>query len=232
MSVLSIHVDESGNTNLKDVTNPYYCFTFIFHNQDDDITEALHILDEKVKSVSSRIPFIHAAPLIRNDEPFDVLTPDERKFLFYSLYNFCNNIKFTHKSFFFDKTNFKTVDSLKIAMFNEISNFIDDNIDYFNAFDEIKIYYDFGQNTITSALHAFELKFDKKQLVIKYAKQENYRLLQVADFICTLEQINTRWKTNPPNKSVATFFGSRSKFRKNYYMKLRRKEFCIFFVKQ
>ena len=46
MSVLSIHIDESGNLNLSNRQNPEYCLTMVFHNQNDDISTEISVLDE------------------------------------------------------------------------------------------------------------------------------------------------------------------------------------------
>ena len=52
---------------------------------------------------------------------------------------------------------------------------------------------------------------------------EDYRLMQVADYICTLEQSRIRWDEHRTTKSEKDFFLTRQIFMKNFYKKLRRK---------
>ena len=49
------------------------------------------------------------------------------------------------------------------------------------------------------------------------------RLLQVADYICTLELSKLRWDENRETKSERGFFGTRQIFMKNYYRKIQKK---------
>lgn len=52
LSVLSIHIDENGNLNLSNRQNPAYCFTMVFHNQDDDISAELQFLNKRLSDVN------------------------------------------------------------------------------------------------------------------------------------------------------------------------------------
>ena len=71
---------------------------------------------------------------------------------------------------------------------------IRDNYDYFKKFDEIVIYYDEGQDYLTKILHsAFSTTLSNYRLK-KNVNQENYRILQCADMVCSLELIKQRQK--------------------------------------
>lgn len=50
----------------------------------------------------------------------------------------------------------------------------------------------------------------------KNVNQENYRILQCADMVCSLELIKQRQKNNEHIKAVENFFISERKFNKNY----------------
>lgn len=82
MSVLSIHIDESGNLNLTNKQNPEYCIAMVFHNQDDDISTEIAFLDEKLSKIGWSAPFVHNMPLIRQDKPFETMDGAERKRIF------------------------------------------------------------------------------------------------------------------------------------------------------
>ena len=68
MSILSIHFDESGNLNLSNRQKPEYRITLVFHNQTEDISSAISILDDKLSRIDLEVPPIHAIPLIRQDK--------------------------------------------------------------------------------------------------------------------------------------------------------------------
>ena len=59
MSILSIHIDESGNLNLSNKQNTEYRITLVFHNQAEDISSAIVFLDNKLRWIGLDVPFIH-----------------------------------------------------------------------------------------------------------------------------------------------------------------------------
>ena len=58
MSILPIHIDESGNLNLSNRQNPEYRITLVFHNQAEDISSAISILDDKLSRIDLEVPLI------------------------------------------------------------------------------------------------------------------------------------------------------------------------------
>ena len=59
-----------------------------------------------------------------------------------------------------------------------------DNLDYFQGFDDVKIYYDNGHRTIAHALHrAMDFALAKNAVVYRAAVPENYRLSQAVDLL-------------------------------------------------
>lgn len=220
---LSIHVDESGNTNMRDSHGQNYCLTFVFHDQSYSLENDFEMLEKLLTEASLPVGVIHSIPLIRNKPPFDTLSPSERISIFRRFFTFACHIPITYKSFIFEKQMFRSAQELQKIMKNAISEFIDENFDFFASYDIIKIYYDFGQAIVVKALDAFPLKLSSVK--IRYSRQENYRLMQVADMICTLEQINHEWKLKQVSRSAERFFDKRSAFQRNYYAKLKRKSF-------
>lgn len=68
--VLSVFVDESGDTGDSGQTSKYYIVSFTFHNQSDDITSQLDRLKNK--------PSYHVGPIIRKEEPYFDMDIEER----------------------------------------------------------------------------------------------------------------------------------------------------------
>lgn len=80
-----------------------------------------------------------------------------------------------------------------------------DNLDYFQGFDDVKIYYDNGQRTIAHALHrAMDFALAKNAVVYRAAVPENYRLSQAADYICTMELVVLRYRDGEPSATALT----------------------------
>lgn len=52
----------------------------------------------------------------------------------------------------------------------------------------------------------------------------NYKLFQVADFICTMELINLKISNNAFSNSELTFFGNMRDLKQNYLKALKKKE--------
>ena len=99
-----------------------------------------------------------------------------------------------------------------------------DNLEYFQGFDDVKIYYDNGQRTIAHALHrAMDFALAKNAVVYRAAVPENYRLSQAADYICTMELVALRYRDGEPSATDEKFFGSWSQFKKGILREMRAK---------
>ena len=140
-------------------------------------------------------------------------------------FNFCPNCgtKLSYKTFFVTKTFYQNESQMEDAFVHQISSFINDKLEYFQHFDKIIIYYDRGQKIISRILrNTFGYVFGGI-VDFRTAYQKDYRLLQVADYICTLEQSRIRWNEHRPTKSERDFFLTRQIFMKNFYKKISRK---------
>ena len=220
MSELGIFIDESGcfdktytNINLKDI----YIVSFLFY------TKSLHIEDDiKVfenflfeNGFKNQLP-IHTMPLIRKQKPYNELDRETRKRLFHHLFQFMRKLKIKHKTFVCDKKFYSTKYAIKQNLGSFIKQMVSDNYEYFNKFDEIVIYYDKGQDYLTKILHNSFANCLNNYRFKQNVCQEDYRLLQCADMVCSLELIKQRKKNNEHIKSVEDFFKSTNKFYKNY----------------
>lgn len=103
MHNLSIFVDESGDFGTYSNHSPYYIITMLFHDQDKDITSAIKKLDEEIQSLGyEKVFVIHTAPLIRKEEMFNAVMPNERRALFTKLFYFTLKSDIQYKTFVFD----------------------------------------------------------------------------------------------------------------------------------
>lgn len=221
MSELGIFIDESGNfeknnsanNNLRDL----YIVSFLFHDKsisiDDDIKNFEDFLLRN--GINKQLP-IHTMPLIRQQKPYQVFNDDLRRKLLYRLFVLMRKLKLKHRTFVCDKKfcSSKQVIRQKLELY--IKQMITDNHSYFNKFDEIVIYYDKGQDYLTKTLHKAFLGSLKNYRFKEGIFQEEYRLLQCADMVCSMELIKQRMDKNEHIKAIDNFFISAGKFNKNY----------------
>ena len=57
---------------------------------------------------------------------------------------------------------------------------------------------------------------------MRVSQQNDYKLLQVADFLCTVEYTKRKWDLGIETKSERAFFESRRYFVQNYYNKVKK----------
>lgn len=73
-------------------------------------------------------------------------------------------------------------------MGRDIPSVIIEHLDFFQSFDDVKIYCDNGQNIVKQALDRSVGKvFSKGVVRHRKTSMTDYRLEQVADYLCTIE---------------------------------------------
>lgn len=220
MSELSIHVDESGDFgDYNPKYAPYYIFTLVFHEQDNDITGDIKILDREMANLGYFNHIVHTGPLIRKEEFYCNLTPNERRAIFTKLFYFAKKAPITYKVFDISRKEYNNEKALKEKINTLLSWFLDENLDYFLSFDRVVLYYDNGQPTLSKTL----LDVFQKKLTNLYrkpnVKPRKYKLLQVADMICTLRLLEIKATHNELTKSEMCVFHSVRDLKKEFIKK-------------
>jgi len=185
MNVLSIFVDESGDFGPYSKHSPYYIVSMVSHNQSQDIKEDINRLNSELEKIGYYNHVIHTEPLIRKEEDYTNLTPNERRLLFSKIYYFALKTKIKYKTFIVNKSECNNEIELEAKVAKQLSRFVKDNITMFLSYDKVILYYDNGQrqlNSILNTLFASELN----NYEVRKAYQKDYRLSQVADLMCTL----------------------------------------------
>ena len=76
------------------------------------------------------------------------------------------------------------------------------------------MYYDGGQQIVTDALRGgIEYALSKDAIVYRDASPRDYRLEQVADFLCTLELTCEKFRNGEQTETDNKFFGDWKSFR-------------------
>ena len=223
MRILSIMIDESGNFDMKRYKNPLYCLTLVFHDQDNDIRMTINDFDALLRQRGySTEKAIHTTPLIRKEPPYSDLGKFERKALFRMTASFINRLPIRYMTFTFDKSESDTYRSLLYKMARTLDSFIEEHLAFFHGFDRLILYYDKGQKEISDLLQATFNAHFSPNIEMRIAYQYDYKLLQAADFICTMEYIRHKWDSGLTTKSECDFFGARRSFIQDYYNKLKK----------
>lgn len=229
MKELGIFVDESGTFDVadknKNTKKDLYIVSFVFHDKSNPVHNEVLLFEQYIfeLGLTKDLP-VHTMPLIRQQKPYQYMICDTRRKIFNRLFQFMRKLKLKHKVFVYDKKYSDNKQVIKNNLEKYIEQILDANLQYFKSFDEIVIYYDEGQESLSNTLHN---SFAKKLDNIRFKEdicQSDYRLLQCADMVCSLELIIQRKEHNEYIKSVDKFFGTGHLFNKNYAKKYKKLE--------
>lgn len=225
MRKLSIFVDESGDFGTFKSHSPFYIFTLVFHEQDKLINNQINILEEKLVNLGIKKDHcFHAGPIIRREEDYFNMSIQERQKLLNIITTFTKNVDVKYKTFYVGKKHISDSLQLTIALSKQLSNFINEELEFFQQFDKIILYYDNGQVELNKILatvfttHLSNVEFRK-------VLPSEYRLFQTADLICTLELINLKNDNSIPLANETKFFGTLRDFKRNYLRVIKNKEY-------
>lgn len=109
-------------------------------------------------------------------------------------------------------------------MRKHIVDFIFGRSAYFQEFDIVKVYYDDGQRSIADAVHkVLDYALSKQSVVYREASSEDYRISQIADYICTTGPAALKYRSKTSTATDEKFFGSWSQFKKGIFKEMREK---------
>ena len=223
MKQLSVFIDESGDFGDYNGVTEFYVISFVFHDQNEDISGILTKLDNSLKDYSKERFAIHTMPLIRREEIYAEMLPNDRRGILRKLFFFTKSAPIRYKTFIFSKKYFRSFNQLYGHIAREMDAFFIQHKEEFDEYDEIVIYYDNGQQTITNLIHTVvAIHFEKYD--IRKVMPADYRLFQVADMLCTFAVINEKAKLRGLSVSEKYVLHSYSDFKKDFLKDLRIKE--------
>ena len=225
MKTLSIFVDESGDFGEYEQHAPYYIVTMVFHDQSNNISSNINVLNNTLKQIGyGDEQAVHTEPLIRREPPYQYFQPNERRAIFAKLYYFTLSCDIKYKSFVFKKSEYENSFKLEARMARDLSQFLRENLEYFQNFEKVILYYDNGQhelNRILNTVLATQLAdYDVRKVI-----PSEYRLFQVADLICTLELLKVKIEHGKLSNSEERIFHSKRDLKKDFLKGIRKKEF-------
>lgn len=221
MQELSIFVDESGDAG---EVSTYYLLTLVLHDQAIRIDSAIGPYS---RDLSNRglvdIPF-HLGPLLNGHDAYQDLSISVRKQYLSCFRVLVNHLPFSYATLTYKKEQYKNDAQLLVEhMKRDLIELLFNNLAMLQSFDAIKVYYDNGQPVVTKALHdAIEYALCKNAIIYKDAQPTDYRLFQLADYICGLELTALKYADHDERPTDVRFFGAAGTFKKNYLKKIRR----------
>ena len=158
--------------------------------------------------------------------PFENLDMEFRKRLFATFEAFCRRAPYSCKLFAYRRSEVPTPEAFGVKFARDLVSFLKDNLSYFQQFEQVKVYYDNGQQMVSDALHtAIDSTLSKEAIMYKAANAQEYRLAQVADCICALELVDLKFQHGELTNTDIKMFGTNySAFKRNHLKHIRRKE--------
>ncbi len=223
MSTLSIFVDESGDFGKTENNSPYYLVSLIFHNQSDDIYGAISALENSLSYCEFEQNYIHTGPLIRREPPYHNMTIDERRQLIYKMRTFFLHAPILHTTIKINRREAGDKFALTSQLSKSLKAYISNHFEYFSSFDKIIVYYDNGQQELNLVLNTiFSLLLSNVEF--RKASPLQYRLLQLADFVCSVELLAIKLSEKRLSKSETGFFYKPQELKKSFVRAIRTKE--------
>ena len=217
----SIFVDESGG---QGGHSRYYALTLVFHNQSDDLSETIsRYLDALRARGLEDIPF-HGSPCLNGHDAYEGMDLKTRKSMFTAFFVLLQHMPIRYRTFLYKRSELADDRAFVTRMRRDIIMYLYDNLGYFQSFDNVKIYYDGGQAIVRQSLRsAIEYALSKEGTVFRTASPSDYRLLQAADMLCTLELTAQKYRAHEATNTDEKFFGGAGAFKNNYMKSVKRK---------
>ena len=121
---LSIFVDESGDFGKYDYRSPYYILSFVFHNQENDISSELAELDSKLNYLGLGNVAIHTGPIIRQEEIYSSMDIETRRKIMRTLMAFYRNVNIKYTTLHIEKKHVKNELEIVAELSRLLSRFI------------------------------------------------------------------------------------------------------------
>ena len=219
---LNLHIDESGS---QDLSEGRYIVAVVLHEHSDDIGAAIARYEERLSSAGlPDIPF-HGKDLLRGNEGYRTVSPGDRKRLLAQFARFVRELPVAFFTLKYDGSSVHGRDELESRIRRDLASLVFDKLAYFQGFEAIAVYYDNGQGAVSAALHdALDFVLARNVADYRDADPAARRLLQAADYICTVARISDDYDAGRQSRTHERFFGSRRNFTQSFKKQLDRKQ--------
>lgn len=220
---LNLHIDESGH---QDLSEGRYLVAVVLHDHSENIVEAISQYEARLTAAGlPDIPF-HGKDLLHGNKGYSKASPADRKRL---LAQFARLVRELPVSFFALHYNAATVhnrNELEARIRRDLAALVFEKLSFFQSYDTISVYYDNGQGAVSAALHdALDFVLAKNVADYRDANPNARRLLQVADYVCTILRIEEDYNAGKQSKTHERFFGNRRNFMQSFRKQLNKRAF-------
>ena len=225
-ATLSVFVDESGIWNDDVSSSRHYIVSLVLHDQSADIADAVASLDRDMASLGIVNLCFHAAPIIRGNGTFEILSAELRRKMFARMMGFIRRVDFKYHCLCVDKRYCDTQEKAADRLRRQMREFFQSARPLMDGFSRLKVYYDCGQTRLTNLLHEefAALRFPPVEFA-QAVKPHRYKMFQVADLICTLRLLELKLETDGRlSPSEFRFFGGAKAFRRDFLRRIKAKE--------
>lgn len=154
------------------------------------------------------------------------MTIPERLKILKRLIKFVEKIDIKHESFYIEKKHIVSENQMIQKLAQQLSGFLKENYAYFSSFGRIKLYYDSGQEGVVKIiLTVFTALFSN--VTYKNSAQKDYRLLQVADLVCTAKLTELKLQNNTLSRSEKNVLGNNKNIKRMLLNPINKKKFDL-----
>ena len=223
---LSVFVDESGIWNESESSSRYYIVALVLHDQSSDVSGAISSLDRDMASLGIVNLCFHAAPIIRGNGMFEILSAELRRKIFSRMMGFVRKVDFKYHCLCVDKRYCDSTEQMMERLNRQLCDFLMATKSAMDSFSRIKVYYDCGQAAITQLLRK---NFNELNISdVEFAQSvtpRRYKLFQVADLICTLRLLEMKLENEGGLSPIEfRFFGGIKSFRHSILRRIMPKQ--------
>lgn len=221
---LNLHIDETGN---QDLSEGRYLVAVVLHDHSADIEDAIARYRARLSEAGlPDVPF-HGKDLLHGNEGYANVSPGDRKRLLTQFSRFVRELPISFFALRYDGATVHNRNELEARLRRDLALLIFDSLSYFQAFDAIAVYYDNGQGAVSAALHdALDFVLAKNVADYRHADPNARRLLQVADYVCTVLRVSEDYDADRQSRTHERFFGNRRNFTQSFKKQLDRKAFA------
>lgn len=218
---LNLHIDETGN---QDLSEGMYLVSVVLHEHDADIATPIQAYEERLRQAGLEdVPF-HGKDLLHGNEDYRLVSVGDRKRLLTQFARLVRSLPVTYVTLRYDAADTHSQDELEARIRRDLAALVFDHLGYFQSFDSIAVYYDDGQRAVSAALHdALDFVLARNVADYRDADHGARRLLQAADYICTVERAAMAYDAGLQTRTHERFFGGRRSFMQSYMKQLVRK---------
>ena len=220
---LNLHIDETGS---QDLSEGLYLIAVVLHDHGNDISTPIREYEKHLSIADlDDVPF-HGKDLFHGNEGYHAMSIGDRKRLLTQFARLVRTLPIEYFVLRYSVVDTHRREELEARIRRDLVSLAYDHLSFFQRFDTISVYYDNGQGAVSAALRG-ALDFVLARNVTDYrdADHSARRLLQVADYICTVERASIAYDAGKQSKTQERFFGNRRNFTQSFMKQLIRKRF-------